>query len=92
MLQLVRMGVGYELWAETAKDAIDKCDDISSILDKIDDKKKPEMEIYKKYLDPNRHDNSLPLSKFNGPFGSMTIVPTANFPAAALLLKKFFLP
>ena len=25
-------------------------------------------------------------------FGSMTIVPTADFPAAALLLKKFFLP
>ncbi|KAL3806489.1 hypothetical protein ACHAXA_009153 [Cyclostephanos tholiformis] len=92
MLQLARMGVGYELWAETAKDAIDKGDDITSILDKIDDEEKPEMEMYKKYLDPNRHDNSLPLSKYNGPFGSMTIVPTADFPAAALLLKKIFLP
>ncbi len=86
------MGVGYELWAETTKDAIDKCNDISTILDKIDDKEKPEMEIYKKYLDPNRHDNSLPLSKSNGPFGSMTIVPTANFLAATLFLKKFFIP
>ncbi len=55
-------------------------------------KKKPEMESIKKYLDPNRHDNSLPLAKSNGPFGSMTIVQTADFPAAALFLKKFFVP
>jgi hypothetical protein len=92
MLQIARMGVGYELWAETAKDASDKADDIVAILDKIDDEAGPAMELYRKYLDPNRHENSLPLAKSNGPFGSMTIVPTADFPAAALILKKFFVP
>ena len=44
MFQLAQMGMGYELWAETAKDAIDKCDDILAILDKIDDEEKSEME------------------------------------------------
>ena len=92
MFQLASMGVGYELWAETAKDAIDKINDIVAVLDKIDDEEGPEMERYKKYLDPNRHDNSLPLTRSNGPFGSMTIVLTADFPAAALFLKKFIVP
>ncbi len=92
MIQLACMVIGYELWAETAKDAIDKIDDILAVLDKIDDEEELEIEHYKKYLDPKRHDNSLPLARSNGPFGSMTIVPTADFPAAALFLKKFFVP
>jgi hypothetical protein len=92
MIQLACMGIGYELWAETAKDAIDKIDDILAVLDKIDDEEELEIERYKKYLDPKRHDNSLPLARSNGPFGSMTIVPTADFPAAALFLTKFFVP
>ena len=92
MIQLACMGIGYELWAETAKDAIDKIDDILAVLDKIDDEEELEIERYKKYLDPKRHDNSLPLARSNGPFGSMTIVLTVDFPAAALFLKKFFVP
>ncbi len=90
MLQLAHMGPGYELWADTAKDAVDNFDNISSILDKIDDDEHPER--IKQYLDPNRQDKSLPLAKANGPFGSMTMVQTSDYPAAALSIKKFFCP
>jgi len=90
MLQLARMGPGYELWADTAKDAVNNFNDISSILDKIDDDEHPEW--IKQYLDPNRNNKSLPLAKANGPFGSMTIVQTSDYPAAALSIKKFFCP
>ena len=92
MLQLARMGVGYELWAETAKDASDKADDIVTILDKINDEQRPEMELYMKYLDPNRHEKSLLLAKAKSLLGSMTIIQTADYPAAVLSLKKFFSP
>ncbi len=60
------------------------------IIDKIDDEDNPGW--IKKYLDPNRSDRSLPLAKANGPFGSMTIVRTDDYPSAALSLKKFFSP
>jgi hypothetical protein len=84
------MGPGYELWADTAKDAVNNFNDISSILDKIDDDEHPEW--IKQYLDPNRNNKSLPLAKANGPFGSMTIVQTSDYPAEALSIKKFFCP
>ena len=90
MLQLAPMGTGYELWAETAKDAIDQFDDILSILEKIDDDEHPGR--IKQYLDPNRHDKSLPLAKANDPFGSMTIIQTSDYPAAVLSIKEFFCP
>jgi len=90
LLQLAHMGTGYELWAETAKDAVDKSDDIASILERIDDEEHPER--IKQYLVPNRNDNLLPLAKANGPFGSMTIVQTSDYPAAAVSLKKLFTP
>jgi hypothetical protein len=90
MLKLALMGTGYELWAETAKDAINNFDDISIILDKIVDVEHPER--IKQHLDPNRNNNSLLLAKANGPFGSMTIVQTSDYPAAVLSLKEFFCP
>ena len=90
MLQLAHMGTGYEPWAETAKDAIDKFYDILPILEKINDDEHPGR--IKQYLDPNRHDKSLALAKANGPFGSMTIVSISDYPAAAFSLKEFFCP
>jgi hypothetical protein len=49
-------------------------------------------EQIKQHLDPNRNDKSLPLAKANGPFGSITIVQTLDYPAVALSLKDFFCP
>jgi hypothetical protein len=46
--KLVCLGTGYELWANTANDAIKKLDDILSIMEEI---KTPEP--IKKYFDPN---------------------------------------
>jgi hypothetical protein len=90
MLKLARMGKEYELWAETAKDTIDNFNDISTILDKIDDIEHPEW--IKQYLDPNRNNISFLLTKANGPFGSVTIIQTSDYPAAVLSLKEFYFP
>jgi hypothetical protein len=47
MDKLVYLGSGYKLWVNTAKDAVDKLDDILSVMEEI---KSPES--IKKYLDP----------------------------------------
>ncbi len=65
--KLVRLGTGYELWANTANDALEKLDNIFSVMEEI---KTPES--IKKHFGPNRDAKSLPLSTSNGPFGAMT--------------------
>jgi hypothetical protein len=47
--KLMRLGPGYELWANTANDAVKKLDDILSVMEEI---KTPES--IKRYFDPSR--------------------------------------
>ncbi len=47
MAKLTCVGFGYELWANTAKDAIEKLDDILTIMEEV---KTPE--TIKKYFGP----------------------------------------
>jgi hypothetical protein len=63
------LGTGYELWANTANDAVKKLDNILSVVEEI---KTPE--YIKKHFDPNRDDKSLPLATSNGTFSAMTVV------------------
>ncbi len=65
----MRLGTRYELWANTANDAIKKLDDILSVMEEI---KTPQS--IKKYFGPIRDAKSLPLATSNGPFGAMTLV------------------
>jgi hypothetical protein len=67
--KLVRLGTGYELWANTANNAVKKLNNILSVMEEI---KTPES--IKKHFDPNRDDKSPPLATSNGPFGAMTLV------------------
>jgi hypothetical protein len=67
--KLMCLGTGYELWANTANDAVKKLDDILSVMEEI-----KTLESIKKYFDPNRDVKSLPLATSNGPFGAMTLV------------------
>jgi hypothetical protein len=85
MVKLVCLGLGYELWANTAKAAIEYIDDILAVMDEI---KAPE--LIKQYLDPTRNDRSLQLAMTNGPFGAMTNVQSDNYPLAACVLKEIF--
>jgi hypothetical protein len=72
MAKLVRLGSGYELWANTANDVVDKLDDILSVMKKSD------------HLNPSRNiltrptwdAKSLPflLLQSNSLFGAMTLV------------------
>ncbi len=67
MVKLVRLGPGYELWANTAKAAMEYVDNILTVIKEI---KAPE--LIKRYLDPIRNDKSRQLAMANSPFGAMT--------------------
>jgi hypothetical protein len=82
--KLVCLGTGYELWANTANNAIKKLDNILSVMEEI---KTPESI---KKLDPNRDAKSLPLATSNGPFGTMTLVQSDDYPVAARVIKDLF--
>ncbi len=79
------MGTGYELWANTANDAIKKLDDILSIMEEI-----KTLESIKKHFDPNWYAKSLPLATSNGPFGAMTLVQSDDYLIAACVIKDLF--
>jgi hypothetical protein len=83
--KLVRLGTGYELWANAANDAVKKLDDILSVMEEI---KTPES--IKKHFDPNWDAKSLPLATSNGPFGAMTLVQLDDYPVAARVIKDLF--
>ncbi len=85
MDKLVYLGSGYKLWVNTAKDAVDKLDDILSVMEEI---KSPES--IKKYLDPTQDAKFLPLATSNSPFGAMTLVQSDDYPVAACVLKDLF--
>jgi hypothetical protein len=81
----MRLGTGYELWANTAKDTVEKLDNILSVMEEI---KTPES--IKKYFDPNQDVQSLPLATSNGPFSAMTLVQSDNYLVAARVIKDLF--
>ncbi len=83
--KLMRLGTGYELWANTANNEAEKLDDILSIMEEI---KTPES--IKKYFNPNWDAKSLPLATSNGPFGAMTLVQSDNYPVVAHVVKDLF--
>ncbi len=83
--KLVCLGTGYELWANTANDAIKKLDTILSVMEEI---KTPES--IKKHFDPNWDAKSLPLATSNSPFGAMTLVQSDYYPVAACVIKDLF--
>jgi hypothetical protein len=85
MAKLVRLGSGYELWANTVKAAVEYVNDILSVIEEI---KAPK--LIKRYLDPTKNDKSLQLAMANGPFGAMTNVQSNDYSLAACVLKEIF--
>jgi hypothetical protein len=83
--KLVHFGTGYKLWANTANDAIEKLDNILSVMEEI---KTPES--IRKHINPNRDAKSLPLATSNGPFGAMTLAQSDDYPVAARVIKDLF--
>jgi hypothetical protein len=83
--KLIHLGTGYELWANTANDAVKKLDNILSVMEEI---KTPES--IKKHFDSNRDAKSLPLATSNCPFGAMNLVQPDDYPVAARVIKDLF--
>jgi hypothetical protein len=79
------LGTGHELWANAANNAIEKLDDILSVMEEI---KTPES--IKKYFDPTWDVKSLPLATSNGPFGTMTLVQLDKYLVAVHVSKDLF--
>jgi hypothetical protein len=82
---LVHLGTRYELWANTANDAIEKLDDILSVMEES-----KTLESVKKHFDPNWDAKSLPLATSNSPFGAMTLVQSHDYLVAAHAIKDLF--
>jgi hypothetical protein len=84
--KLLHLGTGYEVWANTANDAVKKLDGILSVMEEI-----KTLESIKKHFNPNRDTKSLPLATSNGPFCAMTtIVQSDDYPVAARIIKDLF--
>jgi hypothetical protein len=83
--KLVLSGTGYELWANTANNAIKKLDNILSVMEEINTP-----ESIKKHFNPNQDAKSLPLATSNSPFGAMTLVQSDDYPVAAHVIKDLF--
>jgi hypothetical protein len=83
--KLVCLGTGYKLWVNTANNTIKKLDNILSVMEEI-----KTLESIKKHFDPNRDAKSLPLATSNGPFSTMTLVQSDNYPVTACVIKDLF--
>jgi hypothetical protein len=83
--KLVCLGTGYELWANSANNAVKKLSDILSVKE---ENKTPES--IKKHFEPNWDAKSLPLATSNGPFGAMTLVQSDDYLVAARVIKDLF--
>ncbi len=79
------MGTGYELWANTVNDAVEKLDNILSVMEKI-----KTLESIKKYLKTTWDAKSSPFATSNSPFGAMTLVQLDNYLVAACFIKDLF--
>jgi hypothetical protein len=79
------LGTGYELWANTATNAVNKLDNILSVMEEIKNQ-----ESIKKHFDPNWDAKSLPLATSNNPFGAMTLVQSDNYLVTAHVIKDLF--
>jgi hypothetical protein len=83
--KLMRLGTGYEVWANTANNDFEKLDDILSVMEEI---KTPES--IKKYFNPNQDAKSPPLATSNDPFSAMILVQSDNYPDEARVIKDLF--
>jgi hypothetical protein len=81
----MRLGTGYELWVNTANDAVKKLDNILSVMEEIKNH-----ESIKKKFNPNRNATSLPLATSNGPFGATTLVQLEDYLVGARVIKDLF--
>ena len=87
MAKVARLGSGYDTWMTTAKVATEKLDDILSVLDSVTT---TTTDTIKTYFDPARNNKSLELAFLNGPFGTMTLVQSEDYPVAARAIKDLF--
>jgi hypothetical protein len=85
MAKLVCLGSRYEVWANTARNAADKLDNILSVMQEI----RPPESI-KKYLNPTWDAKSLPLATSNGTFGAMALVQLNDYLVAAHVINNLF--
>jgi hypothetical protein len=86
MSTLTCLGSGYELWANIAKDALNKLDDILYIMEDVETHDK-----IKNFFDPSWDDDkSLLIATSNSPFGTMIIVQSDDQPVATRAIKDLF--
>jgi hypothetical protein len=82
----MHLGTGYELWANTAKDAVEKLDNIFSVMEEIKTLEPP-----KKYFDPNWDAKVPPSCHIKRPLWcNDLLVQSDDYPVAAREIKDLF--
>ena len=88
---MAKMGPGYALWVTTISDAIENMEDIDVIMDAfgvVDDLS--QFDFYKKYFYAN-YDGVTSLGVARAPYGTITTVPSDDYPKEVIDIKKIFL-
>ena len=87
---MAKMGLGYDLWVRTVSDVIENIDDIDVIMDAfgvVDDL--PQVDFYKKYFYAS-YDGVISMGVARAPYGTITTVPSDDYPKEVIDIKKIF--
>jgi len=95
--QMSDLGLGYELWAESAINSISKSSDIDQVISNMSDDTEPNPQDLDanttRFFDPNwGSDGALQLALNNGPCGTWDFVPSGDYPQEAKQLSEIFNP
>jgi hypothetical protein len=88
---MAKMGLGYDLWVTTISEAIDSIEDIDTVMDAfsvVDDLTQDD--FFKKYFYKN-YDGVISLGAVRAPYGTITTVPSEDYPKEVIDIKKIFL-
>jgi hypothetical protein len=88
---MIKLGTGYDLWARVVDEMLstDKLDNFLMVADKA---KKDPLLIRKHFLPSWDPLTPTQLASNNRPCGTVTNVQSDDYPQAAQIIKKFFLP
>jgi hypothetical protein len=87
---MAKMGSGYDLWVTTVSDAIKSMEDIDMVMDAfvaVDDLSQDD--FYKKHFYAS-YDRTVPLRVVGAPYGTITTVPSEDYPKEVIDIKKIF--
>jgi hypothetical protein len=89
--KMIKQGTGYDLWVRVVYETL-STNKLNKFLTVADKAKKDPLLIHKHFLQSWDPLTSTQLASNNGPCGTITSIQSNDYPQAAQIIKKFFLP